>query len=97
MSSHGSSNSHSWIVFKENSVSLKESFRTIMTLVAPFDLELHQMVVITTFINGDIEEKIYTVQIENFVSGDPKSMVCKLKKTIYGLKQVSCQWYYKSH
>ena len=31
-------NSHSWIVFKEKSVSLKDSFRTIMALVALFIL-----------------------------------------------------------
>ncbi|KAK6148043.1 hypothetical protein DH2020_018955 [Rehmannia glutinosa] len=51
----------------------------------------------TTFLNGDIDETIYMVQPENFVSGDPKSMVCKLKKSIYGLKQASRQWYHKFH
>jgi len=49
----------------------------------------------TTFLNGDIDEMIYMVQLENFVSGDPKNMVCKLTKFIYGLKQASRQWYYK--
>ena len=56
------SNSHSWIVFKENLVSSKNSFRTIMALVALFDLELHQMDVKTKFLNGNIDETIYMVQ-----------------------------------
>ena len=73
-------NSHSWIVFKENLVSLRDSFRTIMALVSLFDLELHQMDVITSFLNDNIEKTIYMVQTENFVPGDPKSTICKPTK-----------------
>ena len=51
----------------------------------------------TAFLNGDIEETIYMLQPENFMFGDPKNMVCKLKKSIYGLKQASRQWYHKFH
>ena len=51
----------------------------------------------TDFLNGDIDETIYMVQPKNFVSGDPKNIICKLKKSIYGLKQASRQWYYKFH
>jgi len=68
-----------------------------MALVAHFDLELHQIDIKMTFLNGDIDETIYIVQPENFVSGNSKSMVCKLKKSIYDLKQASRQWYYKFH
>ena len=57
-----------------------------MELVAHFDLELHQMDVKISFLNGDIDETIYMVQLENFVSRDTKRMVYKLKKSIYGLK-----------
>ena len=78
-------------------VSSKDSFRTIMALVAHFDLELHQMDVKTAFLNGNIDETIYMVQLENFISGDPKSMVYKLKKSIYDLKQASREWYHKFH
>lgn len=78
-------------------VSLKDSFRIIMALVAHFDLELHQMDVKTVFLNGDIDETIYMVQSENFVSGEANKMFCKLKKSIYGLKQASRQCYHKFH
>jgi len=42
------------IDFKEtfSPVSSKDSFRTIMALVAHYDLELHQMDVKTAFLNG---------------------------------------------
>ena len=40
-----------------------------MALVAHFDLELHQMDVKTTFLNGDIDETIYMMQPENFCFG----------------------------
>ena len=60
-----------------------------MTLVAHYDLELHQMDVKTSFLNGNIDETIYMVQPENFESNDLKQLVCKLKRSIYGLKQAS--------
>ena len=49
-------------------VSSKDSFRIIITLVAHYDLELHQMDVKTAFLNGNIEETIYMVQPEGFGS-----------------------------
>jgi len=88
-----------WIDFKEtfSQVSSKDSFRTIMALVAHYNLELHQMDVKTTFLNGNIEETICMVKPKNFVSGDPKAMVCKLTKSIYELKHASRQSYHKFH
>ena len=70
------------IDFKEtfSPVSMKDSFRTLMTLLACFDLELNQMNVKTVFLNGNIDETIYMVQPENFVSEDLKKMVFKIKK-----------------
>ncbi|WKA02041.1 hypothetical protein VitviT2T_020281 [Vitis vinifera] len=76
-------------------VSSKDSFRIIMALVAHYDLELHQMDVKIAFLNGNIDETIYMVQPENFESNDSKQLVCRLKRSIYGLKQASRQWYRK--
>ena len=67
-------------------VSSNGSFRIIMALVAHYDLELHQMDVKTAFLNCDIEETIYMMQLENFEFKESKHLVCKLKKSIFGLK-----------
>jgi hypothetical protein len=78
-------------------VSCKDSFRIIMALVAHYDLELHQMDVKTAFLNGDLEEKVYMAQPKGFVVEGKERMGCRLKKSIYGLKQASRQWYLKFH
>ena len=43
------------------------------------------------FFNGDLKEKVYMKQAEGFSSGDGEHLVCKLKKSIYRLKQASYQ------
>ena len=73
----------------------KYSFMVIMTLVAHYDLELHQKDVKTTFLNGEINETINMVQSENFESKCSKHLACKLKKSIYDLKHASRLWYLK--
>ncbi|RDY04787.1 hypothetical protein CR513_11459, partial [Mucuna pruriens] len=56
------------IYYKEtfSLVSSKDFFRTVMALVAHFDLELHQMKIV--FLNDDIDETIYMMQSKNFAS-----------------------------
>ena len=76
-------------------VSCKDSFRIIMALVAHFDLELHQMDVKTAFLNGDLKEKVYMKQPKGFIMEGKENMGCRLKKSIYGLRQASRQWYLK--
>ena len=66
-----------------------------MALVAHYDLELHQMDVKTTFLNGDLEENVYMAQSKGFVMEGKERLGCRLKKFIYGLKQASRQWYLK--
>ena len=46
----------------------KDSFCIIMTLVAHFDLELEQMDVKTTFLNGNLQEEVYMKKQKGFSS-----------------------------
>ena len=70
-------------------VSTKDSFRVIRAIVTHFDLELHQMDVKTAFLNGDLHEDVYMVQPIGFEEVNKEGLVCKLNKSIYGLKQAS--------
>jgi hypothetical protein len=74
-----------------SSVSCKDSLRFIMTLVTHYDLELHQMNVKTTFLNGDLLENVYMAQPKVFTVKGKEHMRCHLRKSIYGLKQASRQ------
>jgi hypothetical protein len=66
-----------------------------MALVAHYDLELQQMDVRTTLLNGDLEENVYMAQPKGFIVKEKENMGCHLKKSIYELKQTSRQWYLK--
>ena len=66
--------------------------RIIAALTAYFDLELHQMDVKIAFLNGHLEEEIYMSQPDGFVEKENQGKVCKLNRSIYGLRQASRQW-----
>lgn len=68
------------------------SIRTLLALANSHDLEIHQMDVTTAFLNGSLEHDIYMKQPENFVDPEHPDHVCKLKRSIYGLKQSARCW-----
>ena len=71
--------------------------RIIFALVAHHDLELEQMDVVTAFLNGDLNEEIYMAIPTGLKSPSNNNKVCKLLKSLYGLKQSPRQWYAKMH
>ena len=69
------------------------SIRTLLAIVACYDLELEQLDVKTAFLHGELEEQIYMRQPEGFVVSGKEDHVCLLRKSLYGLKQSPRQWY----
>nr|CAN77254.1 hypothetical protein VITISV_020398 [Vitis vinifera] len=47
----------------------------------------------TTFLRGDLEELVYMVKPERFIQPGQEHLVCKLRKSLYELKQSPKQWY----
>jgi hypothetical protein len=43
----------------------------------------------TSFLNGDLDETFYMAQPKDFVMKGKEKLGCRLKKSIYGLKQAS--------
>jgi hypothetical protein len=69
--------------------------RTIISFVASMGWKLHQMDVKTTILNGEIEEEVYIEQPDGFVIHEKESHVCRLKRSLYELKQAPQAWYEK--
>ena len=72
-------------------LAMLKSIRILLAIAAHYDYEIWQMDVKTAFLNGNLTEEVYMTQPEGFTSGSG-SKVCKLQRSIYGLKQASRSW-----
>ncbi|GJW60438.1 retrotransposon protein, putative, ty1-copia subclass [Tanacetum coccineum] len=68
------------------------AIRILISIAAYYDYEIWQMDVKTAFLNGYLDEDIYMVQPKGFVDPNHPRKVCKLQRSIYGLKQASRSW-----
>ncbi|GKB15956.1 retrotransposon protein, putative, ty1-copia subclass [Tanacetum coccineum] len=68
------------------------AIRILLAITAFYNYEIWQMHIKTAFLNGHLSEDVYMVKPEGFVDPKHSSKVCKLQRSIYGLKQASRSW-----
>ncbi|MCO5559767.1 hypothetical protein L7F22_013370 [Adiantum nelumboides] len=73
------------------------AFRVLIALAAKINLLLHHLDKKTAFLHGFLQELFYMLQPPHFEDPHHPDYVCKLNKTIYGLKQSAREWYIHMH
>ena len=71
------------IILTHSLVTRINSIRMVLAISALRNLEVHQMDVKTTFLNGDLDEEIYMEQPKGVSALGQENKVCKLVKSLY--------------
>ena len=69
------------------------ALRVLLSVAIHKKMFIHGMDVKNAFLNGKLEHDIYMEQPEGYVDRQHPDYVCKLHKTVYGLKQSPRAWY----
>ena len=69
------------------------SIRLIFAIACQKNFELRQIDVKGAYLNGTLEEDIYMRQPKGFIKRGEEHFVCKLHKSLYGLKQLGRVWH----
>jgi hypothetical protein len=56
--------------------------------------KVYQIDIKSYFLNGYLKEEVYMEHPEGFQLSNNPDFVCKMKKSLYGLKQATCSWYH---
>lgn len=67
--------------------------RVLLSLAANLDWPLQQLDVKNAFLNGDLEEEVYMELPPGFDGEKKNGKVCRLRKSLYGLKQSPRAWF----
>ncbi|RVX11046.1 Retrovirus-related Pol polyprotein from transposon TNT 1-94 [Vitis vinifera] len=69
------------------------TIRVLLSLAANLDGPLHQFDIKNAFLNGELEEEVFMTLPPWFCKEEEETRVCKLKKSLYGVKQSPRAWF----
>ena len=69
--------------------------RLFISLAATHNWDLHQLDIKNVFLHGDLQDEVYMEQPPRFVVQGEIGKVCRLRKSLYGLKQSPHAWFGK--
>ncbi|KAJ9709547.1 hypothetical protein PVL29_001161 [Vitis rotundifolia] len=69
------------------------SVRLLLSLAAMCSWPLYQLDIKNAFLHGDLAEEVYMEQPPGFVAQGESGLVCRLRRSLYGLKQSPRAWF----
>ncbi|GKA04775.1 RmlC-like cupins superfamily protein [Tanacetum coccineum] len=69
--------------------------RTLLAISTINNWFVHQLDINNSFLHGDLNEEVYMIVPSGYKRPLPPNTVCRLKKSLYGLKQANRQWFIK--
>ncbi|KAM3291194.1 hypothetical protein P3S67_019483 [Capsicum chacoense] len=69
------------------------SVRLLISLAAMHHWPLHQLDIKNAFLHSKLAEEVYMEQPPGFVAQGESDLVCRLKRSLYGLKQSPRAWF----
>lgn len=73
------------------------TFRSLLAIASMHQIALKHLDVRTAYLHGDLEEEVFMKQPPGFEESGQEHLVCRLRKSIYGLKQSARCWNRKLH